>query len=138
MTWIIDRKAVFVYKFGVKFTSIITAVLAALILWGLSGLSVASAEPVAVDLSVVTDQFCGSRPPSTLLCPKTGLKECRCFLCSKSATAETLFLQTPEIKTAPRRRTSRPLTRLLPRTEYRLVESKHQPSPLERPPRFAA
>ena len=138
MTWIIDRKTVFVYKVRVKFTSIITAVLAALVLWGLSGLSTANAEPFALDLPVLNDQFCGSRPPATVLCPKTGLKECRCFLSSKSATAESLFLDPPKIKTTPRRRMSRPLTRLLPRTEYRLVESKYQPSPLERPPRFPA
>ena len=137
MTWIIDRKAVFVYKFGVKFTSIITAVVAALVLWGLSGLCAASAEPLPVDSPAMTEQFCGSRPPAILLCPKTGLKECRCFLSSRSITAETLFLDPPKIKAAPRRRVNRPLTRLLPVTEYRLVESKHQPSPLERPPRFA-
>lgn len=105
--------------------------------------SAASAEPARIALSVSNqqsisaDEFCGAAPSTQVMCPKTGLPVCKCFMAGTHATELDLILMKPaSVTVKPKRPRNR--VKVIHWPPVSVLTTLYQPAPPERPPRLAA
>lgn len=103
--------------------------------------SAVSAEPARVavsgEQSISADEFCGGATTTQVMCPKTGLPVCKCFMAGTHATELDLILVTPAAVTVKAKR-PRSRVKMIHWPPVSVLTTLHNPAPPERPPRHPA